>query len=310
MVHDSLSTIDGLSSESQFSVLKTNLATHPMNCEAETCKKVPGRQGSRLPYTCSYLFLHWQSPSWLKHKDILALKFSDSTPSFDTCGNGDSQEVDCFSQLTKHTKSRTQGSQLQSASVSVPSCFLYCVISHTPTCSASYSVSKGWPNKSCIHLGKSVILGFHQCKFISSFSFLAFVSLVGKATSLWVPLPLHPPAQTSCAGVGECQGIGKMAVLKIQGRPDKGRHVCATLAFLNWALMGSQLVTEVWELSWSCVCIDKHMALTMTVYFKGVSCFANKLLVSFVQKLLCSLSGSAHCCVFSLLLTLCHQRRT
>lgn len=62
-------------------------------------------------------------------------------------------------------------------------------------------------------------------------------------------------------------------------------------SILNQAPRDSQLVKGLWGLPWSCVCIDKHIAFTKTVYFKGVSCFTNKLLTSFVQKLLCSLSG-------------------
>lgn len=79
-----------------------------------------------------------------------------------------------------------------SAALPVPGCFFYYVTSHSPACSASYSVSKEGPNKSCFHLRKQCLCGISEGKestrllqaHLSLPSSLASASLLGKAALL------------------------------------------------------------------------------------------------------------------------------
>lgn len=145
------------------------------------------------------------------------MKFSDSTET--------PRRLAAYPTHQAH-QAQTQGSPRWSASVPVPSCFSYCVISHTPACSASYSVSKAgqihlaftWGNQSLwviISQGKEST-GLLQVRLF--FLLSGFCVLGGKSNLLWAPRPLRPHQH---GGVGERQGTGKMAVLKVQGRQTK-----------------------------------------------------------------------------------------
>lgn len=156
---------------------------------------------------------------------------------------------------------------------------ILCDLTH-PSVFSKLQCLKGWPNTSCIHLGKSVTLGHHQSRerehwTAASSSLLSPFWLLcpwwEKQPPVGASSPPPPPAWRSGRAPGDWQDGSPQS----SRPPDKGRPVCAALSFLSQALRGSQLAKGALGTAWSCVCIDKHIALTTTVCFKGVSCFAN-----------------------------------
>lgn len=143
-----------------------------------------------------------------------------------------------MSQLTKHNMPRTQGFQpLACSCASARRSRALCDL--PPPDTLSYSVSKGWPNKSCIHLGKSISLGHRQSRegeywtadFASSPSPHPFWLWYPwwEGTSLLGASP--PPAGTNCAAVGESHGDWQGGSHRArQPRPRKARVCCCSVS--------------------------------------------------------------------------------
>lgn len=165
-------------------------------------------------------------------------------------------------------------------------------------CSTSYSVSKSSPNKSCIPLRKSMSLEISQREestgLLQVHLFLAFFSgfsiLGGKNSLPSGCLSTITSMDQLCWSRGGPWGLERQQSSKCKGaRTQKGTSVLLQ-HFSIRALRDSQRVKRgSGESSWSCVCTDKHIALTKTLFQKVCPVSRTKLLASFLQKLLCRL---------------------
>lgn len=186
-----------------------------------------------------------------------------------------------MSQLSKHNMPRTQGFQpLACSCASARRSRALCDL--PPPDVLSYSVSKGWPNKSCILLGKSVLLGHRQSRereyrtadFASSFPpFWLWYPWWEKGPPSWVPLHRHQLGPTVLR-LGRATGTGKVAV-NVQGSQGQERHMWAAAAFLSPGPEGQPAGNGgAGELSWSHVRTDEHTALPKALcVFPRCACF-------------------------------------